>query len=91
MPLQRRLPKRGFNCPSTIAYNIINISDIESMGLEDVSTEKLLEVGAIKSIGDGVKILGNGNITRAVKVKVEAISAGAKQKIEAAGGSVEVL
>ncbi len=91
MPLQRRLPKRGFTCPNSLNYVILNVRDIEGLDMDEISAENLKAVGAIKSIKDGIKVLGMGEVTRAVKLKVEAISASAKQKIEAAGGSVEVV
>lgn len=91
MPLQRRLPKRGFTCPSSVDYTILNVRDIQGLSLDEISAEKLMEAGVIKSVRDGIKVLGMGDISRAVKLKVEAISASAKQKIEAAGGSVEVV
>jgi len=91
MPLQRRLPKRGFTSPNKVEYTILNLSDLESMGLDEVTPEKLLEEGAIKNLRDGLKILGMGEITRAVKVKADAFSASAMKKIQAAGGTAEVL
>jgi len=91
MPLQRRLPKRGFSNPNKVEYTILNISDLERLGLEEVTPEKLIEDGAIKNVRDGVKILGMGELTRAIKVKAEAFSATAIKKIQAAGGTAEVL
>ena len=91
MPLQRRLPKRGFTSLNRVEFTILNLSDLESMGLDEVTPEILLEEGAIKTMRDGVKILGMGELTRAVKVKADAFSASAMKKIQAAGGTVEVL
>jgi large subunit ribosomal protein L15 len=91
MPLQRRLPKRGFTSPNRVEYAILNLRDLESLGLDEVTPEKLLEAGAIKNARDGLKILGMGELTRAVKVKADAFSASAMKKIQAAGGTAEVL
>ncbi len=91
MPLQRRLPKRGFTNRNHVEYTTLNIRDLERIGLDTVTPETLLERGAIKSLGDGLKILGMGEITRALKVKANAFSAVAAEKIKAAGGTVEVI
>lgn len=91
MPLQRRLPKRGFNCPNSADYAILNISDIDKCGLEEITPETLLENGIVKNRKSGIKILGMGEISRAVKVQVDAMSGSAKAKIQAAGGTAEVI
>jgi len=91
MPLQRRLPKRGFTSTNRVEYTILNLTDLESLGFDDVTPDKLLEEGVIKNVRDGVKILGMGEITRAIKVKADAFSASAMKKIQAAGGTAEVL
>lgn len=92
MPLQRRLPKRGFNNKKfATRYAVLNLRDIERCGLDEVSPETLLENGFIKNLGDGLKILGLGEVTRAVKVKANAFSSSAKKKIEGAGGTAEVV
>ncbi|MFC1549533.1 50S ribosomal protein L15 [Nitrospirota bacterium] len=91
MPLQRRLPKRGFTSPNKVEYAILNLSDLESMGLDEVTPEKLIEEGVINNIRDGLKILGMGELTRSVKVKADAFSATAMKKIQAAGGTAEVI
>ena len=92
MPLQRRIPKRGFN--NIFAKNIvaINVSALEAFddGAE-VTTEAIIEKGIVKDACDGIKILGNGNLTKKLSVKVAAYSESAKQKIEAAGGKAEVV
>lgn len=93
MPLQRRLPKRGFNNIFATEYAIVNLSALDER-FEDgavVDAQSLIEVGLIKKTLDGVKVLGKGEITKALTVKVTAISESAKAKIEAAGGKVEVL
>jgi len=91
MPLQRRLPKRGFKNPFATSYKVLNLRDIERCGLEEISPEILLENGIIKSIDDGLKILGAGELSRAVKVKANAFSETARKKIEGAGGTAEVV
>ncbi|MCD8009525.1 MAG: 50S ribosomal protein L15 [Lachnospiraceae bacterium] len=91
MPLYRRLPKRGFTCINSKNIVGINVSALESF--EDgatVTVETLLERGIVKNPRDGVKILGNGELTKKLNVKANAFSAGAKEKIEALGGTVEV-
>ncbi len=93
MPLQRRVPKRGFNNIFATQYAIVNLSALNDR-FEDgatVDAESLKAVGLIKKTLDGVKILGKGEITKAFTVKVSAVSEAAKSKIEAAGGKVEVL
>ena len=91
-PLYRRLPKRGFknrNTKEIIAINVDVLNRFED-GAE-VTAESLLASGAISKIADGVKILGNGELTKKLNVKVNAVSETAKSKIEAAGGTVEVI
>ncbi|MDI6715031.1 MAG: 50S ribosomal protein L15 [Thermodesulfovibrio sp.] len=94
MPLQRRVPKRGFtNAPFKKEYSIVNLEDLNKI-IEDVDVitpEILLEKGIIKKIKDGVKILGNGDIKKSINIKIHAISKSARQKIESKGGKVEVL
>ena len=92
MPLQRRIPKRGFNNIFAKKIVAINVSALEAFdnGAE-VDANALIEKGIIKKEYDGVKILGNGNLTKKLSVKVAAYSESAKQKIEAAGGKAEVI
>ena len=93
MPLQRRVPKRGFNNIFATEYAIVNVSDLNDR-FEDgatVNAESLVASGLLKKTLDGVKVLGKGEITKALTVQVTAISESAKSKIEAAGGKVEVL
>ncbi|CCZ04831.1 MAG: 50S ribosomal protein L15 [Clostridiales bacterium] len=92
MPLYRRIPKRGFTNRNSKDIVGINVSALEVF--EDgavVTVETLLETGIIKNPRDGVKILGYGKITKKLTVKVNAFSEGAKQKIEALGGTCEVI
>ena len=92
MPLVRRVPKRGFNNIFAEPLTAINVAVLNRFedGAE-VTLESLLASGAISKIGDGVKILGNGELTKKLTVKVNAVSETAKTKIEAAGGTVEVI
>ena len=92
MPLYRRIPKRGFTNINTKDIVGINVSALERFddGAE-VTVETLVESGVVSNPRDGVKILGNGELTKELTVKVNAFSASAKEKIEAAGGSCEVI
>ena len=92
MPLQRRIPKRGFNNIFAKKIVSINVSALEVFedGAE-VTAQALAEKGIVKKANDGIKILGNGNLTKKLTVKVAAFSESAKQKIEAAGGKAEVI
>ena len=93
MPLSRRLPMKGFNNKNfATVYSVVNVSDRNAF--EDGATVdigELVAAGLVKKLNDGVKILGNGDLTRKLTVKASAFSAGAKEKIEAAGGSAEVI
>ena len=90
MPLYRRLPKRGFTNRNTKDIEAINVSALEVFDNDTVVTiETLIEAGVIKNPKDGVKILGNGELTKKLTVKVNAFSEGAKSKIEANGGICE--
>ena len=92
MPLYRRLPKRGFTNRNTKDIVAINISELERFRSgSTVTIEKMVEVGLIKNPRDGVKILGNGEFTKKLNVQANAFSASAKEKIEALGGTVEVI
>lgn len=92
MPLYRRIPKRGFKNRNSLEIVAINVSALERFDNgTTVDVEKLLESGVIKNPRDGVKILGNGELTKKLDVKVNAFSASAKEKIEALGGTAEVI
>ena len=92
MPLYRRLPKRGFTNRNSKDIVGINVSELERFRSgSTVTVEKMMEVGLIKDARDGVKILGNGELTKKLNVKANAFSATAKEKIEALGGTVEVI
>lgn len=93
MPLQRRLPKRGFNNIFKTEYAVVNVASLEERFESGsvVDVDSLKACGLIKKELDGVKVLGKGTLTKELTVKVAAISESAKAKIEAAGGKVEVL
>ena len=92
MPLYRRIPKRGFTNRNTKDIVAINVSALERFDNgTDVTVEMLIESGVIKNPQDGVKILGKGELTKKLNVKVNAVSESAKAKIEAAGGTCEVI
>lgn len=92
MKLYRRLPKRGFKNRNTKEIVGINVDALERFENDTVVTvETLLETGIVKNPRDGVKILGNGELTKKLTVKVDAFSEGAKAKIEAVGGTCEVI
>ena len=91
MPLQRRLPKRGFTNIFAKKYSIINIGSLEKISETTITPEVLMQEGLIKNTKDMVKILGNGEITKAFTVKAHAFSSSAKEKISKAKGTAEVL
>jgi len=92
MPLQRRIPKRGFTNNFRIEYAIVNLDVIEKLRPEGtVTPELLIEHGVIKDIKNGLKVLGNGTLQGPVTVKADSFSASATAKIQAAGGKAEVL
>ena len=92
MPLYRRLPKRGFTNINTKEIVAINISALERFeNGSEVTVDTLIESGVVKNPKDGVKILGNGELTKKLTVKANAFSASAVEKIEKAGGSTEVM
>ena len=91
--MQRRLPKRGFNNIFAKTVVSINVGSLEKK-FDDgavVDTQALIGAGLVKNSFDSIKILGNGNLTKKLEVKVAAYSASAKEKIEAAGGKAEVV
>ena len=92
MPLYRRIPKRGFTNRNSLEIIAINVSALERFeyGIE-ITPQVLLAECVISKIADGVKILGNGELTKKLNVKVNAYSASAKEKIENAGGSAEII
>ena len=92
MPLQRRVPKRGFNNIFATKFAIVNVADLDVFEANAViDTQALQDKGLVKKLYDGVKIFGNGDISKSLTVKASAFSESAKQKIEAAGGKAEVI
>ena len=92
MPLYRRIPKRGFKNRNTKEIVAINLDRLECFDNDAVVTvDALIEAGIISNPRDGVKILGNGELTKKLNVQVNAFSASAKEKIEALGGKAEVI
>ncbi len=92
MPLQRRIPKRGFNnifAKNIVAVNVGTLDKFENGAVVDV--QALMNAGIVKNSFDGIKILGNGTLSKKLTVKVSAYSESAKSKIEAAGGKAEVV
>jgi len=92
MPIYRRLPKRGFknrNAKEIIGINVSALEVFDNGATVDVNA--LIEKGIVKNPRDGVKVLGNGELTKKLNVKVDAFSASAKEKIEALGGTAEVM
>ena len=92
MPLYRRLPKRGFKNRNTLDIEAINLGALEVFENDaEVTVETLLEKGIIKDAKDGVKILGNGELTKKLTVQAMGFSKSAEEKIVAAGGKIEVI
>ncbi len=92
LPLQRRLPKVGFNNIFATVYSTIKISDLENKFEANavVDEEAVVAAGLVKKTNDGIKVLGNGELTKPLTVQLKAFTATAKEKIEAAGGKAEV-
>ena len=93
MPLQRRLPKRGFVNIFSTKYSIVNVGDLNEK-FEDgavIDTEALIASGLVKKAYDGIKVLGNGEVTKNFTIKAAAFSKSAKEMIEKAGGKAEVI
>ncbi len=92
MPLARRIPKRGFNNIFATKYAVVNVSDLNKFKDDTVvDTELLIASGLVKKVNDGVKILGNGELTAKLTVKAAKFSQSAIEKIEKAGGKAEVM
>jgi len=92
MPIQRRVPKRGFTNYFRVEYAVVNVGlleNLESSGT--ITAESLEEAGAIKHHKDGLKILGDGELTKAITVRANKVSASAREKIEKAGGKIELI
>ncbi len=92
MPLQRRLPKRGFRSRNRKVYAEVNLRDLARLeDVEEITPELLLDRRVVSELRDGIKVLGIGDVSRKLTVRVHAVSAGAREKIVAAGGTVEVI
>jgi large subunit ribosomal protein L15 len=92
MPLTRRIPKRGFNNPFKKVYTIINLRDLTDFAADSVVDEEALRrAGLVKGQSVAIKLLGQGEVTVPLTVRVQAVSAQARARIEAAGGRVEVV
>ena len=92
MPLHRRLPKRGFsNEPFKKHFAVLNVSFLEKLDGDTFTPETLMQTGVIKKLGDGLKILGNGELKKKVSVTAHLFSKSAEEKIKAAGGTVTVI
>src|SRR6202162_3522001 len=89
MPLHRRLPKRGFTNIFKKQYAIVNLGRLETLEGDSFNPDRLMELGVIKKLGDGLKILGSGQLTRKIQVTAHLFSKSAIQKIQASGGTAE--
>jgi len=88
MPLQRRVPKRGFHNQERVEYQVVDVAQIAGLEADEVTRDMLVKKGLVRKNGGPVKLLADGEVKRAVTVKVDAASKAARAKIEAAGGSV---
>ena len=92
MPAYRRLPKlKGFQIINKINYAAINVGRLEALGLKEISLETLKEAKKVHPSSEGLRILGNGDIKKALKIKANYVTPSAKEKIEAAGGKIELV
>ena len=91
MPLHRRLPKRGFTNIFKKEYAVINVGRLAQLEGDAFTPERLVELGVVKSLGDGLKVLGSGEVTRPIQVTAHLFSKSAQEKIQAAGGSAQVI
>ena len=90
-PMIRRIPKRGFHNFARKEYALVNLDLLEKISLKDVSLESLREAGIIKGTETMLKVLGVGEITKAIKIKAHKFSGSAKEKLEKAGATIEVI
>jgi len=91
MPLHRRLPKRGFTNIFKKQYSIVNLKDLEKLPGDTFTVDSLIAAGIINKLGDGLKVLGSGDITRKIDVEAHIFSKSAAEKIEKAGGTARVI
>ena len=91
MPLHRRLPKRGFTNIFQKSFAIVNINQLENLPGDVFNVDRLMELGVVKKLGDGLKILGTGDLTRKIEVEAHIFSKAAAEKIQKAGGEAKVI
>jgi len=91
MPLHRRLPKRGFTNIFKKKFAIVNLKDLEKLPGDVFNVDRLIELGIVNKLGDGLKVLASGEITRAIQVEAHIFSKAAVEKIEKAGGKTTVI
>jgi large subunit ribosomal protein L15 len=91
MPLHRRLPKRGFTNIFREEWCVVNLAKLEALEADSFTPDSLIELGVVSKLEKGLKILASGTLTRKITVKAHAFSGEAKKKIEAAGGTAEVI
>ena len=91
MPLHRRLPKRGFTNLNRVEYQIVNLEQLEKLEHDEITPVVLFESGLVGHADRPVKILGNGNLSRKISLSAHAFSKSAREKVEAAGGSVQEI
>ena len=91
MPMQRRLPKRGFKNPFRVSYYPVNVSELDRLGLEVVDPQALVKAGLMPRKAQYLKVLGEGELKKKMTIKAHAFSASAKEKITKAGGTAEAI
>src|SRR5215469_16517110 len=91
MPLHRRLPKRGFTNIFKKQFAIVNLNRLEKLEGDAFNADRLVELGIIRKVGDGLKVLGTGQLTRAITVEAHQFSKSAVEKIQKAGGTAQVI
>jgi large subunit ribosomal protein L15 len=91
MPLHRRLPKRGFTNIFKKQYSIVNLKDLEKLEGDTFTVDSLIQRGIINKLGDGLKVLGSGEITRSIDIEAHIFSKSAAEKIQKAGGQARVI
>jgi large subunit ribosomal protein L15 len=91
MPLHRRLPKRGFTNIFKKQYAIINLGTLDALEGDTFNPDRLMDLGVVRKMGEGLKVLGSGELTRAIHVSAHLFSKSAMQKIQSAGGTAEVI
>lgn len=91
MPLYRRIPKRGFRPVDRVEHQVVNLRDLDRVEATEIGVEELAEAGLVDPDGNPVKILGDGDVDRALTIRAHAASGSAREKIEAAGGTLELL